>query len=278
MEWNVIADSSCDLCEWKPENEKIRFTCVPFAIQVEEEHFVDDATLDVDAMMAAMEQSREGSRTACPSPQMWLEQFQKPGCVIAVTVSSELSGSYNSACVARNMLLEQEPDRQIAVVDSRSAGSELVLLIRRLCCLIEVGYDFDTVVDTIRQFVRQTHVIFAFSSFENLVKNGRIGIVSGYLAGKLGFWGIGTGSPEGKIQVKRKVRGSKKAFDTIVKEMREHGLAQSSVVISHCQNAEFAVKLKETIQEQWQDVDVTILPTRGLCSYYAEKGGVIIGY
>ena len=224
MKWNIITDSSCDMFGFEKEHENIVFSSVPFTISVGDENFVDDRNLDVDGMIDSMDACAEASHTACPSPHAWQEKFEQEGNVIAITISSKLSGSYNSACAAKDMVLEEQPDKKIAVIDSRSTGPEMVLLVKKICELIESGADFETVVEKAELYSRHTHVVFALSSFNNLVKNGRMSKIVGFVANKLGFWGIGIGSEQGTIEIKQKIRGSKKALDAIIEDMKERGL------------------------------------------------------
>lgn len=278
MKWNIITDSSCDMLDFENQNSNIRFASIPFVISVGEEDYVDNEALNVPDMITAMEKCEDASHTSCPPPYAWYEQFEKPGYSIAITISSKLSGSYNSAYTAKNMIYEQNADKKIALIDSRSAGPEITLIVKKLCGLIEAGNDFDSVVEKIEEYIQYTHIIFALSSFNNLVKNGRMSKLAGFIAGKLGMWGIGIGSEEGTIQMKQKTRGNGKAVDAIINDMKERGIKYGTVVISHCQNAELAERLKISIQNIWHDVKVEIVPTRGLCSYYAERGGLIVGY
>lgn len=278
MQWNIITDSSCDMLDFKNQNTNISFSSIPFVISVGTKDYVDDETLNVPEMITAMEKCENASHTSCPPPYAWYKQFEKPGYSIAVTISSKLSGSYNSTHTAKNMILEQDSEKKIVLIDSRSAGPEIVLIVKRLCELIEAGNNFDSVVKKTEEYIRHTHIIFALSSFNNLVKNGRMSKIAGFIAGKLGFWGIGIGSEEGKIQIKQKTRGNGKALDAIITDMKERGIKYGTVVISHCQNAELAERLKNAIQNIWHDVKVKIVPTRGLCSYYAERGGLIVSY
>ncbi len=278
MKWNIVTDSSCDLFDLEVPNDIVNFSSVPFVINIGNKDFVDDISLNTKELITSMEMSDKAGHTSCPSPHTWYKQFKKADISIAITISSKLSGSYRSACVARNMIMDKYPDKKIAVIDSYSAGAEITLLVRKLSSFIEAGNDFDTVVDNLKQYMSQTHVVFALSSFNNLIKSGRMNKLSGFIANKLGFWGIGIGSEQGIIKVKKKVRGRKKAIDAILGDMKERGFCQGAVVISHCQNRKFAEILKIAIQDMWNKADVKIIPTRGLCSYYAEKGGLIVGF
>lgn len=278
MKWNIVADSSIDLFELETAFENIEFTTVPFSIGVGEKEYMDDSSLDIGELMSAMKECKIASCTACPSTGAWYEHFRKEGNVIAITITSNLSGSYNSACVAKNMVLEEQPDKKIVVIDSLSTGPEMVLILRKICGLITANKDFETIIKETQEHMKNTHVTFALSSFDNLVKNGRMNKVTGFIANKLGFLGIGIASERGTIEVKGVSRGRRKAIEAILNDMRLRGTYIKDVVISHCQNIEFAEQVKTAILTVWNDADVTIIPTRGLCSYYAEQGGLLIGF
>ena len=278
MQWNIVADSSCDLKELESPQSDITFSTVPFMMQVGDEEFVDDENLQVEELIEALARHKEAGRSACPAPSTWLEKFRAPGNVFALTISSNLSGSYNSACTAREMLLSEQPERNVAVLDSRSTGPELVLMIRRICALIRENKPFEAIARELDEFADRTHVVFALSSFDNLVKNGRVSRLAGFVAGRLGLWGIGIGSDEGRIVVKSKVRGAQKALAAILEDMKANAFSHGPVVISHCLNEELAVRLREKILATWESAQVRIIPTRGLDSFYAEKGGLIVSY
>ncbi len=277
MNWNIVTDSSCDMKQFAPEDERISFSSVPFVIRAGDAEFIDDEQLDVEAMVDALGEIKEAGRTSCPSPETWLEKFRRAGSVVAVTISSNLSGSYNSACLARDMILEKEPDRKIAVIDSKSAGPELTMIVRRLHSLIDEKISFEEIVEKLNQFADKTQTIFALTSFDNLVKNGRVSRIAGFVAGKLGMCGIGVAN-DGRIDVKSKVRGTQRALKAIIDDMKANAFTQGPVLISHCLNEELALKLKNLILQTWEKAQVDIMPTRGLCSFYAEKGGMIVAY
>lgn len=278
MEWNIVADSSCDLFELEEKQEGITYASVPFTIQVEDKEYIDDEQMNTQDLVEASERSAKASLTACPSSYAWYEKFEQQGNVIAVTISSELSGSYNSACAAREMILENDPDRKIAIIDSRSTGPEMILIIRKLCSLIRKGHDFETVIREIENYRDHVQIIFALSSFNNLIKNGRMNKLIGLIAGKLNFWGLGIASKEGRIQIKQKLRGCKKVVSAIIEDMKEREILEYSVIICHCHNAKLAEELKAAIEANFNAIEVKIFPTRGLCSFYAENGGMLVSY
>lgn len=278
MKWNIVTDSSCDLLSTSKMNGEMQISSVPFTISVGNQDFVDSEELDIHLMLDAMEQAECASHTSCPSPNEWLEQFEKADYTIAITISSQLSGSMNSAMAAKEMAVELYPEKKIAVLDSRSTGPELVLCVEEIEKQIQKGSEFEDVVSYAEKFLKKTKVMFALSSFDNLIKNGRMSKITGFIAKKLGMWGIGIGSEEGKIVMESKVRGTKKAVEELIANMKKKGFCGNKVAISHCDNPMLAQTLKKRIREVWKNAEVEILPMRGLCSYYAERGGLIVSY
>lgn len=278
MKWNIISDSSIDLFfpEEKPDN--VDFYTVPFTINVDGVDYVDDENLDKKVLLDAMKASKKGSASACPSPGAWHEQFIKEGHVLALTITSGLSGSYNSAMTARHMVLEEYPDKKIEVIDSRTTGSEIILILRRLCLLISEELDFDDVMMRIREYMKTTYTSFVLSSYDNLIKNGRMSPITGFIANTMGLVGIGIASPEGTIDIKGVVRGKKKAIKVVIDDMKQRAGRVHEVIIDHCMNPEFAEMVRDAVLSIWEDAHIKLFQTRGLCSYYAEYGGLIIGY
>lgn len=277
MTFRIIADSSCDIFELEKKTDNLYFNTVPFVITVDGKDFVDDETLDVNELVEAMASSTR-SHTSCPSPADWIREFGVEGDVFALTISSNLSGSYNSACTAREMVLEKDPGRNIEILDSRGTGPSLSMTIDRLCELIGRGLSFDEVNTEIHKFMEDHKLIFALSSYHNLVNNGRMPRIAGVVLGHLGLWGVGIASEEGTIKMKKIAKGGKKTLQVILNDFRERTADKDSIVISHCQNESFALSLKKAIDTEYPGKLVKIIPTRGLCSYYAERGGIIVGF
>ncbi|MBR5948062.1 MAG: DegV family protein [Clostridia bacterium] len=278
MNWHIVADSSCDLFNLPECPPDADFSTVPFAITIGDKTYIDGEDMPVAEMLDANEQHGVSAHTACPSAQDWIERFSAPGPVIAFTISSELSGSYNSACAAKQMILEKEPDKQIAIIDTRATGPETVLLIRKVCGLIREGLSVKSIEKKLFEAAEKTHILFALASYHNLVRAGRVSRIVGLIATGLHLWGIGMGSDEGKIEMCCKARGSQKMISAMTEEIKRIGLSGKEIVISHCQNLEAALGLKEKLCEMVKDLKVDIIPTRGLDSFYAERKGLIVGF
>ena len=296
MEWFIAADSSCDLFPHMvsargagidPDAESlvsednlpdVGFDTAPFIIHVGDIDFVDGDDLDTDEMLSAMEAEPEASSTACPASGAFEELFERADKVICITISGRLSGSYDSADMALRAVQERHPEKKLALINSCATGPETALCIDLMLKWIREGCSFDQVVSNAQAFLDETRTIFALKSFRNLVKNGRMPKLVGFLAGALGVWGIGIGSDRGEIIIKGKARGAAKAVKIIVEDMFQRGYNGGRVLISHAHNPEFAQRVAESIQSHWSNAHVLIIPARGLDSFYAERGGIIVGY
>ncbi len=278
MKWQIVADSACDLKAADVTSEEVGFTTVSFTLQIGESSYVDEETLDIEQMVDAMESCPTACRSACPSAHEWLERFKQAEKTIALTISGNLSGSLNSALAARDMVLEKWAEKKVEILDSLSTGPEMALCIGHIVEWIKSGHPYETVCEKAEQFLQKCKTSFALCSFDNLVKNGRMSRLTGFIARKLGMWGIGIASEEGTIAIKGKSRGALKAIAVIIEDMKERGFTGGEVAISHCFNEEMAERLKNSILEIWNTAKVRVLKTRGLDSFYAERGGLIVAF
>ena len=278
MMWHLVSDTACDLYTLEGGEGKMDFTTIPFSIRIGGKEYIDDERMDIPGMLEANETHSEMAQTACPSPEAWREKFSAPGPVIAFTISSALSGSYNSACTGRNMLLEEEPDKQIAIIDSKATGPEDAMLIWRARDLILEGKAFEEIEKDLNETAEKIHTSFALASYHNLIKSGRVSRLIGFIAGHLGFWGIGIGDEKGEIAIRGKARGSKSMVRFLVEEIQKVGVAGKQILISHCQNEKDALGLKAALEAAKPGIEVLVQATRGLDSFYAERSGLIVGY
>lgn len=278
MNWKIIADSSCDLRSVDLSCDEFKFTTIPFILKIGETEYIDNETLEIEKMINDMENCSSIGQSACPSPELWAKEFRENDYSIAITISSNLSGSYNSAVVAKEMVLSEFPNKKIAVLDSRSTGPESAMCILKIGKLIKEGKDFDYIIESSEKFLEKTSTVFALCSFDNLVKNGRMNRLTGFVARKLGMWGIGAASEIGTIVMRGKSRGIEKAINLIIDEMKAKKFVGGQVIISHCFNEICAEKVKTAIIKNWKSAQISILKTRGLDSFYAERGGVIVAF
>ena len=278
MTWKIVADSGCDYRQLANPAIDTEFISVPLKIQVANQVFIDDANLDIDQMMETMYATSEASKSACPSPDDYLKAFEGAKHIFVVTITGTLSGSQNSAQLAKNLYLEDHPEAHIHVIDSLSAGGEVDLLVEKLNELIDQGLSFDEVVKAITDYQTKTKLLFVLAKVDNLVKNGRLSKLIGAVVGLLNIRMVGEASETGTLELLQKARGAKKSLQAAYDEIIKAGYAGGRIVMAHRSNEKFCQQLSELLREKYPQAEIKILPTSGLCSFYAEDGGLLMGY
>lgn len=278
MTWKIVADSGCDYREITDLANQTRFESVPLTIQIDHEIFVDNAHLDIDGMMEKMYATSSASKSACPSPDDYLRSFEGAENIFVMTITGSLSGSHNSAQLAKKLFLEENPTANIHVIDSLSAGGEVDLIVRKLNDLIKEGLSFEQVVEAITHYQANTKLLFVLAKVDNLVKNGRLSKLIGAVVGLLNIRMVGEASDTGTLELLQKARGAKKALTAAVDEVLKSGYKGGRIIIAHRNNEKFCQQFSEVIKEKFPAADISFLPTSGLCSFYAEEGGLLMGY
>ena len=278
MTWKIVADSGCDYRQLPNLAIDTEFISVPLTIQVADQIFIDDADLNIDHMMETMYATSEASKSACPSPDDYLRAFEGAKHIFVVTITGTLSGSQNSAQLAKNIYLEDHPDTKIHVIDSLSAGGEVDLLVEKLNDLIEQGLSFEEVVQAITAYQEKTKLLFVLAKVDNLVKNGRLSKLIGAVVGLLNIRMVGEASETGTLELLQKARGAKKSLQAAYEEIIKAGYAGGRIVMAHRSNEKFCQQLSELLREKYPQASIKIIPTSGLCSFYAEEGGLLMGY
>lgn len=274
MSFKIVADSSCDITAISGVN----FESVPLKINTNNKEYVDNATLDVVGMLGDLSSYKGKSHSSCPNSEEYLAAFGDAENIFCITITSGLSGSYNSAATAAKAYREAHPERRVHVIDSLSTGPENALLIDKLCELIESGLDFEEIKAEITKYHEHTRLIFALESMHNLSQNGRVSPIVAKIAGILGIRVIGRASDAGTLEIIEKSRGAKAAISDIVKNMIGDGYIGGRVRIHHANNLGAAEMLKAKIIEKIHGAIVEIFEARGLCSFYAEQGGLLVGF
>lgn len=279
MSWAILADSSCNLREYRPKAVDVVYRVAPLKINIAGREYVDDASLDVAELNRLILEEDTSSSSSCPSVGEWAELFRSADNIIAITISARLSGSYEAACMARDMVLE-EGALNIHIVNSRAAGGKLELLVAQLDGFLaeHPSASFDEAVAFVDRLESASTVLFSLSSYDNLTKSGRMPKLAGHLASKLNIRILGIASDEGTIKIVGPTRGSRKTLDKIVHTMRDQGFDGGMVYLDHVENEPGAQALADRIRQEWPVAEVRILPCGGLCSYYAENKGLIIGF
>ncbi len=274
MKFKIVADSSADLTSFSG----IPFASAPLKIVTSQKEYVDDATLDVEKMVDELAQYRGKSHTSCPSPADWESAFADAENVFCVSITSALSGSFNAAQTAKRDYEEVHPARKVFVIDSLSAGPELRLIIEKLKEHIDLGKTFEEICHAIAEYTQRTGLLFMLASMNNLANNGRVNPFVAKAAGLLGIRVVGKASDKGELETLEKCRGEKRALSCVLEQMRSLGHMGGKVRIGHIRNESAAHILKDMILSEFSNTDVEIYRSRGLCSFYAERSGLMIGF
>lgn len=270
----IVVDSSADLaCE---ATDTLR--SVPLKILQGAREYVDDASLDVAAMLDEIAHSRERTSSSCPNIYDWLTAFEGADEVFAVAISSHMSGSYASAVQAAADFAEKHPDARIRVIDSRNAGPGVTMQVEQLQALCATERTFDEISADFDAYQPHVHLVFGMESVSNFVKNGRLNPAVAAVAGVLGLRFINRASAEGKFEQLHKCRGSARMLSALIDEMGKLDYASGKVIIGHAQNPSGAMTIRDRLLIAHPHAQVAIREMRGLCSYYAEKGGILIGF
>lgn len=274
MKFKIVSDSSSNVREFAD----IPFASVPLKIITQEKEYVDDAALDVAAMVEDMRTVKGKTGTSCPNVSEYLDAFEGAECVFVVTITSNLSGSCTAAMQAAEQYRETHEGAQVCVIDSLSTGGEMRLIMEHLRERILAGDSFEQICDSVRAYQKHTHLLFSLQSLANLARNGRVSPAVAKIAGVLGIRVLATASDEGTIQPLHKCRGEKKTLETMVEEMLARGYRGGKVRISHCLNIDSAQELKERLLAKFPSGNILIEPCAALCSFYAERGGMLVGF
>lgn len=270
----IVADSSANLMELKA----VAFDAAPLKIITTQREFVDDRNLDLDEMIGYFKSYKGRSQSSCPNPEDWLTTFGDAEDIFCVAITSGLSGSYNAACIAKEMYETEHPGRRVFVIDSLSAGPELTLLVEKLEELVAAGTSYEEICSYIPEYQKKTGLLFMLESLNNFAANGRVSPAVAKIAGVLGIRIVGKASDAGTLEPTDKCRGEEKSLKTILKHLKESGLKTGKVILAHCLNESAANTLKNLIETDLPNVTVKIGKNLGLCSFYAEKGGLLVGF
>lgn len=276
--FRIIADSSCDLTGLDHISPDILFGRAPLRIIVDDVEYVDTYDLDTRAMIDAVYGFKGKTGSACPSPEEYAELCRDVDEAYIVTISSNLSGSYNSAVLARDLVLAEFPEKKIHVFDTLSAGPELSLIVEKIARLASSGLAFEDVVAQVQEYMTHTALLFQLNSLENLTKNGRVSKMAGMTAKLLGIRMIGIASAVGTVEPLHKSRGTEKTYSLVLQEMRERGFSGGRVVLGHAFQPAGAEMMRQMILKEFPTADITVMPLSGLCCYYAEEGGLLVGF
>ena len=277
MSYKIVIDSCGELLEqWKQDE---RFASVPLTLTVGSENIIDDETFNQADFLQKVAACPECPKSACPSPESYRKAFDcEAEHIYCVTLSSELSGSYNSAVLGASLLHEEKKGVQIHVFNSCSASIGQTLVAMKIAQCEDAGLPFEDVVSVVNKYIKEKHTFFVLENLETLRKNGRLSRVKALVATALKIKPIMGSTPEGTICQLDQARGMNKALVKMVDKIVEvtENSENKILAISHCNSPKKANMLKEAIQEKMKLADIVVLDTAGVSSMYANDGGIIV--
>lgn len=273
MKRKIVADSSCDI--W--ELNGVDFAVAPMTISTDNKHYVDNQKLDVRLMSEDLAKYKGVSHTACPSVGSWLDCYEGFDEIFVITLTGAMSGTYNSAMTAKGIYEEENENVKVHVFDSLSTGPEMRLLIEKLKEMIEEDLTFEEIVEKGQDYLNHTRLFFALKSLHNFAMNGRVSKTVASAIGVLNISIFATASEKGTIQQISKCRGEKKVVKSMIEHLEDAGYHGGKVRISHADNLKLAHNVRDKILELYPNADIIVYPMGGLCTYYAEKGGLLVG-
>jgi DegV family protein with EDD domain len=274
MEKNIIVDTCVDFGR---DTENI--PRVPFRILIDDEEIIDENT-DITELIRKMKNSKSQIRTACAPPEDFINKIKTQAYNFIITISSQLSGSYNSAMVAVETIKEKFPETFVHIFDSKSASAGETLVAIKVKQLIEENLIPHEIIEQTEKYTSKLSTLFILDSLDNLAKNGRISNFKATLANIMNIVPIMGEDGEGRIVLKEKVRGKKKAFSRLVDMLAEYNIDFENTVlgITHVNCLEKAENLRDAIKARYNFKDIKIFDPAGLSTVYAYDGGIVIAF
>lgn len=270
----IVVDSCCELNLDMMEGVDVSF--VPFKLSIGSNDFLDDENLNIEDFRIKMEESKEPVKTACPSPMDFFDKFEGD-IVYVVTITSELSGTYQSAMIAKEMYLKEYPGAKVYVFDSRSAVAGETAVFLNLVKCIKEGKSFEETVADTEEIIERSVTIINLASLSNLAKNGRIPKIAGKLSKVLNIRMIGK-AKDGKIVPVSIERGLKRSIKSLVNKALDicDKSLKTAIVISEANALEAAKEVREMLLKDFPDRIIEITGMKGLSTTYAEEGGLVL--
>ena len=278
MDFKIIVDSCCDLT--KDLRERFNISTAPLSIDVGDKHFIDDENLDREGLLDSMRNSSDAPKTASPGPGPFLDLYRKYDNIFVVTLSKELSATYQNAMLAKKMILEEAEDKLIKVFNSFSATVGETMIAYKLGELIEAGFNRDEIIEKTEKYVEEMQTLFVLDSLDNLIKAGRMGKLKGKIASFFNIKPVLGATPEGTITLVDKARGSKRAIRKLIEKIGERGenLEEKVLGIAHCNALEKAEYIKGKAAEKYNFREIIIVETAGISTVYANEGGIVLAF
>lgn len=278
MDIKIVTDSGCDVSQ--ELKKKMNIEVAPLTLQLEDREYIDDETLNIEEYIKNMAICRTAPKTACPSPKDYMQKYEGEESVFVVPLSSKLSGSYNSAVLAKNLFLEEVNNKFIHVFDSVTASIGQTIIALKINELSKLNLGNVEIVEKINKYISEMKTFFLLQNLDHLAKAGRLNPIIAKVANMLSIKPIMGSNDDGSIRMVEKTRGYKKALKRFIEIIGEEGtnLEQKVLGIAHCNCLERALKFKEEVLERYKFKDVIVIEMAGLSTTYADDGGLVIAF
>lgn len=269
----IVIDSAGDLIT----NKELNIVSVPLLVYTDKDQFLDDGSIDINNMLDTLENYNGRSYSSCPGIDAWIQAFDGEEEIYVITITSGLSGSYNSALNAKEMYLEDHPNAKVEVFDSLSTGPEMKMAADKILELKKQNLPFEQVCEIVHKYLDDVKLFFVLASIRNLAQNGRVNKLIASAIGVLGISIIGIASETGTIKSIGKARGEKKIIAHLLNDLEDIGYKGGKISICNVQNEKLPSLFAEAVKQKYPNAEIEVHPAGGLCSFYGERYGVIIG-
>jgi len=258
----------------------MNISIVPLTLRLGDKEYVDDESLDINEYLNDMGSCQSAPQTSCPSVNDFIERFRESDNIFVVTLSSKISGTYNSAMLAKNMIIENFKDKYIHIFDSLSASVGETLVSQKIHSYIKANLSLSEIVEKVSGYISEMKTFFLLENIDNLAKSGRISPIIAKVGSLLNIKPIMGSDGNGNIRLVEKARGYKKAFQRLIETIGEHGsrLDEKILGIAHCNCINRALEFKDQVLRKYNFKDIIIVEMRGLSTTYANNGGIVIAF
>lgn len=275
----IISESGCDVdADMMGDTPLIK---VPITLRMQGRSYVDDGNLNFDQFLADMDACAETPKTSAPTPALYMKHFNKAKRIFIVTLSSQISSTYNNALLAKKLYHDLQPDKYIEVIDSKSASVGEALIARYLHKLLQSGLDPDLAVSRTRDYVNQLQTMFVIKNLSNLKKSGRLSHLAGIMASILNIKPILAADDTGKIKMLEKIHGYRRALDRMLEKIGENAetaLNERVLAVAYCKAAEKARQFLNDARERYKFKECFLVEMQPTISVFANVGGILISY
>lgn len=276
--YHIAADSCTDHDVLK-DNENVNY--VPLILSVDGKEIFDDESFDQQDFLEKIAHSKNGGKSACPSPFAFAQAYgDDDEDAYGITLSSKVSGSYSSAKVAADLVQQERPNKKIHVFDSKSAACGQTLILLKLKECLKNGFSFDKTVNTVEKYISEMSTVFVLQDLSAFQKSGRISHLEGFLGGMLNIKPVLGSTPEGAIKKVGIGRGTRQAMKKLVDYIGETVIdpASKTLGITYCNCKARAEELCDEIMARYPFKDSILLAAAGVSTLYAADGGIVVAY